>query len=209
MGNNDQAYIFTATIAHFYGVFIKDFEHFMFLEMTIDQLEEILNNICFHNFWKGRIILCWRFLIYFLFLFSLSWWYIRFSSKPLLIKDFSYSILNLSDTSFDYEFLDNLLLMDFRSCFDIWDRWLELIFLYIGSFGFLNGWQDSVFKFKVISRKSKGVIFDVTFIESSQSLTLISQQKFSHTIWAEIYDTANFKIWKIYQAYEMKSFVIP
>ena len=36
--------------------FTKDFGHFMmFWEMTVDQLEELITNIRFHNFWKWWI----------------------------------------------------------------------------------------------------------------------------------------------------------
>ena len=52
----------------------------------------------------------------------------------------------------------------------------------------------SVFKIKVISKKSMGVIFDVNVIESPQSLTLIYSTKIFHGIRARIYDTANFQI---------------
>ena len=47
MRSNDRAYISSTAIAEPYGVFIKDFQHFMmFRELTA---EELLTNICFHN----------------------------------------------------------------------------------------------------------------------------------------------------------------
>ena len=56
---------------------------------------------------------------------------------------------------------------------------------------FLNGCQDSVFKFKDIVKKPSDVIFDVTVVESAQSLKILiiffflcsicSADKFSNT----------------------------
>ena len=47
MRSNDRAYISSTAIAEPYGVFIKDFQHFMmFRKLTA---EELLTNICFHN----------------------------------------------------------------------------------------------------------------------------------------------------------------
>ena len=41
----------TATIVQLYRVFVKDFGYFiLFQAMTVDQLEETLINIHFHNF---------------------------------------------------------------------------------------------------------------------------------------------------------------
>ena len=54
------------------------------------------------------IILRWRFWIFlFCFFPPLSSWYVRFSLKQLCFKDFLYSVLDLSNTSFDDEFSDN------------------------------------------------------------------------------------------------------
>ena len=41
---------------NFIGFLFKIFEHFMrFRQVAVDSLEELLANICFHNFWKWRI----------------------------------------------------------------------------------------------------------------------------------------------------------
>ena len=133
MGSNDWACISTAAIA---------------------QLEELLADIRFHEvsrWWVERCFFALTFFNFFLFwfLFLLSRWCITFFYE-LLFKDFSYSALDLSNTSFNGKFLDNLLLMEFENCFNIQGGWLELMSICIGPlFGFLNGCYDRVFKFKV------------------------------------------------------------
>ena len=58
--------------------------------------------------------------------------------------------MDLASSSFDDEFSDNNLVVDFGSFFVIWDGWFDLIYILIGSlFGFLSGWSDSVFKFEI------------------------------------------------------------
>ena len=74
------------------------------------------------------IILHCRFSILFIWLlFPLSWWYMRFSLKPVSFENFSYSVLDMSNTSFDDEVQDNVLVKYLR-----WKIWINInIFLVI------------------------------------------------------------------------------
>ena len=100
-GSNDWA-----TKAHFYHVLWKIFWHLMmFHYLAVHHSEELLVNILFHNFRKWQIedvILCWHYFVFlFWFLFPLSWCILDFCRNHCYVfKDFSYSILELSNIFF-------------------------------------------------------------------------------------------------------------
>ena len=87
-----------------------------------------------------------------------------------------YSALDLSSTSFDNKFWDNLLLMDFGSCFQkLCLRWMIRINIYIYRVvvWFSGQLVRLVFKFNVKSRKSTDVMLVATVIERPQSLKIL------------------------------------
>ena len=100
------------------------------------------------SFWKilemaeWTILLCvgvfWCFYFYFCFSYSYSILGFHWSHCHLSIFRTGFWIYQIPLLMTN--FLVNLLLMDFGSCFNIWGGWFELIPLYIGSlFGLLNG----------------------------------------------------------------------
>ena len=117
--SNDWGYISAATITQFYRISIKDFGHFMFREWQLIDLKNFWPVFFFTFFLNDRLINTisvgvFR-SIYFYFCFSCldgildSRW-----NKPLSFKSFSYSVLDLSNTSLDVKCLNNLLLQYFR-----------------------------------------------------------------------------------------------
>ena len=85
MGSFGWIYISAATRTQLFCIFFKGFGiSWCVKKLWLIKFKNLMNNVRFHNFWKNGglnyIVLFWRvenFLFW--FLFSLSWWYIRFS----------------------------------------------------------------------------------------------------------------------------------